>query len=156
MVRLLLEAGASPDVKIINGEPVVVTAARRSSSIGVLELLLDHDADTDAVNHEGSCALMVAAGCGPLQAVKMLVARGVNLDCRDNAGNTPLLVSIVNGRRLVAEYLVGLEGVDFRSANLAGHVPWYQSVWMGYDAVLKCLRDRGVSDGVHVEVAGSS
>lgn len=144
VVRLLLEAGASPDVRIINGEPVVVTATREAKAVGILELLLDFGADIDAANHDGSNALLTAAQYGPVETVQMLVGRGVNLGCQDHAGNTPLLVAILNEQRLSAEYLVGLDGVDIHSGNLDGDLPWHCAARMGYEIVLQSLRSRGI------------
>lgn len=146
VVRLLLEAGASPDVRIVNGEPVIVTATRqaRPTGGGILELLLDHGADTDAANPHGSTALLIASQYGPLETVQMLVARGVNLDCHDRDGDTPLLVAIMGGQRLVAEYLVGVDGVDVHSANVVGQVPWSRAIGMGYVDVVQSLEGRGV------------
>lgn len=156
VVRLLLEAGASPDVTIINSDPVVVTAAREATSVGILELLLDYGADTNAVNDNGSNALLTAAQCGPVETVQMLVDRGVNLGCQDHAGNTPLLLAIMNGQRLVAEYLVGLDGVDIHSGNVIGDLPWSRAAQMGYEVVLQSLRSRGVIIHVDGESAVSS
>lgn len=151
VVRLLLDAGASPDAKIINGEPVVVTAARKATTVGILELLLDHGADTNAVNSNGSNVLLIASQYGHLETVKMLVARGVNLGCEDNDGNTPLILAIMKRQRHIAEYLVGLDGIDIHSANLAGDLPLFLAVLMRYDVVLRSLRARGVSIHNHSE-----
>lgn len=141
--RLLLDAGASPNVRIVNGEPVVVSAARQAGTVEILELLLDHGADINAVDSEGRSALLIAAKYGPLGTVQMLVARGSNLTSQDNAGNTPLLLAVMNGQRDIAEYLVGLDGADVQSGNRAGDLPIYRAVWMGYDVVPQSLRSRG-------------
>lgn len=141
--RLLLEAGASPDTRSGNGEPVVVTAARPGVA-GILQLLLDYGADTDAANRHGSTALLIASQYGPLETVRMLVARGVSLDCHDLDGDTPLLVAIMGGQRLVAQYLARLHGVDVHSANVAGQEPWSRAFAMDYDDVIRTLLNRGV------------
>lgn len=143
VARLLLEAGASPDTRSSNGEPVLVTATRPGGA-RILELLLDHGADTDAANPHGSTALLIASQYGPLETVRMLVARGVNLDCHDHDGDTPLLVAIMGGQRLVAEYLARLQGVDVHSANVVGQEPWSRALAMDYDEVLRALLNRGV------------
>lgn len=150
VVRLLLAAGASPDVITIHGEPVVITAARQAQTVGILVMLLDHGANIDSVNLYGSNALLTAAKYGPLEKVQMLVDRGANLVCQDNNGNTPLFVAIINGQRLIAEYLVVLDGVDIHRGNIHGDIPWNHAMRMGYEAVMQTLRTRAAvsSSGV--------
>lgn len=153
VVGLLLDAGAIPDERLVNGDPVVVTATRQVATVGILELLLDYGVDTNAADSNGSNALLIAAQYGPVQ---MLVGRGVNLGCQDHAGNSPLILAIMNGQRFIAEYLVGLDGVDVESGNLTGDLPFNRAVWMGYDVVLQSLQSRGVSIHGHSESAVSS
>lgn len=145
-VRLLLDAGASTEVIDITGEPVIVKAARHwmPEDVRILVMLLDHGADPNAANAHGSTALLLASQYGPIETVRLLVARGVDLRCQDRDGDTPLLVALRSRQKAIAEYLVGLDGMDLHSANIFGHLPWSQALSMEYDDVVEALESRGV------------
>lgn len=145
IARLLLEAGADPDARTVDDVPVVVTAARYSTSVTMLELLLDFGADAEAVNPDGRNALLMSTDYGTLENVQLMVSKGVGLGCRDREGNTPLILAIKSGCRDIAEYLAELDGVDVDSANVHEYTPWSLAVWRKFDDVLQILRRRGAA-----------
>jgi len=63
--------------------------AAQNNRTAVINWLLDHDADIDAVTTSGMTALHVAADVGSINAVKTLIDRGAKIDTRDAKGHTP-------------------------------------------------------------------
>ncbi|KAL0638703.1 hypothetical protein Q9L58_002281 [Maublancomyces gigas] len=143
IVRLLLDAGANPDWRGGGDEPLVVKAARAGDVAGILNLLLEHGADINGCNGHGSTPLLIAAQYGYFNMVKMLVEKGAKLDCVDGDGDTPLILATGQQRQIVAEYLVGQEGIDKLSANHAGDTPAILARAARYDNVLRVLGERG-------------
>jgi ankyrin repeat protein len=71
--RALLEAGATADLELENGNRALTIAARRGNRDAV-KLLLDFKANPRAKNHSGETALQVAAWDGHAALVQPLVA----------------------------------------------------------------------------------
>lgn len=65
-------------------------AAANGGYTGVLKLLLEHGAETDAVNSEGLTALHSAAGGGHAPAVQLLLAAGSDPAAVAASGATPI------------------------------------------------------------------
>jgi uncharacterized protein len=106
-MRLLLEAGADVTATQADGSSVLFGLASPpprgvENAEGLVNeafaLVLDAGADVDATDTNGETALHRAARQGHAAAVRLLVERGVSLDVRDAAGNTPLDIVSQPGR----------------------------------------------------------
>lgn len=154
VARILLDAGADPNWRDSGDEPFVLTAAREGDQ-DVLELLLDYGANINASNRHQSNPLLIAAQYGHLGLVKMLVERGARLDCSDNDEDTPLILAVGYRHEEMAEYLVGLEGVDMRSMNRGRNTPLTLAAFLGYDGVIRALLETDC-DVNHIDGRGST
>ncbi|HVZ23345.1 MAG TPA: ankyrin repeat domain-containing protein [Vicinamibacterales bacterium] len=86
MIELLLAAGADPNHVISKGQTVLMTAAR-TGNVAAVTALLDHGADVAAREDLlGEDALMWAASENHPDVVKLLIARGADVNVR----STPL------------------------------------------------------------------
>lgn len=82
MAEALLNAGADPNAALPGGETTLMAAARTGSA-QLVELLLDHGADIAATGPSfGETALMVAAIEDHPDVIRVLVARGAEVDGR--------------------------------------------------------------------------
>jgi len=120
LMKLLLAHGADPNAVLKTpslqrahtpGEPTLNTGttplmrAAKNGDSAAIELLLAHGADPNAQQRNGATALMLAAGLGRgtgaftkdyategqlLDAVKVLIAAGADVNALDDAGETPL------------------------------------------------------------------
>src|SRR5688500_11645482 len=70
--KLMLDAGANPNLKTSFGEPVWFSAVGQSSSLETLTLLLDRGADLNAVGPNESTALITAANTRNWNAALLL------------------------------------------------------------------------------------
>ena len=72
----------------------------------MVALLLDHGGDREArENESGSTPLYDAASMGRLEVVKLLLARGADVNAANKAGATPLHAAVANGFDYVAAAL---------------------------------------------------
>ncbi|HUQ82430.1 MAG TPA: ankyrin repeat domain-containing protein [Gemmatimonadaceae bacterium] len=77
-VKLMLDAGAKPNLKTTFGDPVFFDAIGVSSSLETLALLIDRGADVNLMGHNESNALINAAIVRNWKAVLLLLDRGAD------------------------------------------------------------------------------
>ena len=101
LIRVLLEKGADPNLRLRNQTTALMIAASRAArnagpeqnTIDAMTLLLAKGADVNAVNDNGESALHIAVTRGDA-LVRFLVEKGAKLDLKDKSGRTPLDVSM--------------------------------------------------------------
>ncbi len=119
VVKELLAHGA--DIDRANHAKVTPTrAAAEAGDVEVLRLLLDHEGDPNSAglsteSGQPVSALMIAAQLGHLDCVKLLLARGANINLDTGHGNA-LAFAVFTGRRDVVRFLLD-HGSD---VNMAG------------------------------------
>ncbi|MEP7307820.1 MAG: ankyrin repeat domain-containing protein [Acidobacteriota bacterium] len=114
--------------------------AMKATDLTVARLLLDKGANPSAAIKDGSTPLMMASGMGarriatdedviektgtadPLDAVKMFVEAGADLDVQNDLGNTALHYAAQTGATRIVEYLVA-RGARLDVYNYAGQAP---------------------------------
>lgn len=75
VIKILLNAGANINAKIIKGENALLTAIN-SQSVEVVKLLLAHSVDVSAKNIRGDTALSRAKEMGSTEIIQMLINAG--------------------------------------------------------------------------------
>ncbi len=110
MIRLLLDAGVSPESALPGGETALMTAAR-TGKLEAVRALLDAGADPNLAEESGQTALMWAAADGHEAVVRELIARGADAQASLQSGFTPFFFAVRNGRIGVVEALLEV-GVD--------------------------------------------
>jgi ankyrin repeat protein len=107
--------------------------AARSGDVEVMKLLLDHGADPKLANKDGVTALSVAAGLGytdsnrgtepqALEAVKLCVSLGLDVNAPTDKGETPLHGASRRGANTIIQYLVD-NGAKINAGNKQGITP---------------------------------
>ena len=81
--------------------------------------LLERGADANAVNKQGSAALMLAAGGGRLNTVLTLLDWNANPEAQDERGRTALMAAAEEGRFEVVEFLLKC-GADWNKRTVNG------------------------------------
>lgn len=91
MIRLLRSHGADPNLRdaAVNSWPPLLHAIHKAQPAAVAALL-DAGADPNSTERDGSTALMMAAGYGYTNIVKLLLARGANPQIATSDGITAL------------------------------------------------------------------
>ena len=98
-VKLLLDAGARPDLPlprgIIKGGPLNV-AARNSKDPVLVKILLDFEADVDQCGVDGKTALFHAAQKDDASLAILLLENGAVINLASKTGDTPLTTAITH------------------------------------------------------------
>lgn len=132
----------SPDRTLAIGATPFMRAAR-SGDVEVMHLLLDHGADPKLANKDGATALSVAAGLGytdsnrstepqALEAVKLCVSLGLDVNATTDKGETALHGAARRGANTIIQYLVD-KGGKINAGNKQGITPL--DIAMGKGAV---------------------
>ncbi len=119
LMEMLLEHGADPDLRLRDGDTVVI----KSSELGYLpetNTLLKYNASID-IRSRGRTAIVAAASSGHYTVAKLLREKGANVDTRgrEDLRETPLMEAVrANDLEQVAIYLK--LGADVTLVNSAG------------------------------------
>lgn len=115
-VKVLLEAGANVDLGMNDGTTPLHYAAIHSSEI--LELLLNKGAQvnvsTTSADLEGATPLHIAAEFGQLKWVRLLLAKGANVNAMMLNGRTPIVHACKEGQAEIVKTLLDA-GADLRA-----------------------------------------
>ncbi len=139
-VKVLLQAGVSPNVVDSKGNPMLVVAIR-DKSLKVIDLLLKNPSiNPNLSNKSGETPLMIASIEGELGVVKTLVLeKKVDVN---KTGWTPLHYACSSGRLEVAEFLVA-NGAKVNALSPSETTPLMMAVSSGNDRLIKYLLDNG-------------
>lgn len=110
IMRILLEAGADPNRRVGDIEPLILCASWGCTPD--MKLLLSFGADIHTRDSRGITPLLKATRWGHLAMVKLLVEHGANVLCADAYGNTPISAAIADNQLDILQYFLGLEGVN--------------------------------------------
>ena len=105
MARLLLERGADANHADERGMTPLLELVRTSVDPAILDLLLQHGAALEGGTH-ASRALHCAIEYGRLEMARRLLARGANIDAKDDRGRTALHIAFERGEDEFAAELV--------------------------------------------------
>jgi len=152
VVRLLLDKGADAnapyvkkipprqaqgDINVLAGATPLYRAAR-SIDLASVQLLVEHGANPSLTLNDGSTPLMAAAGLGapraseevteagdrndPIDVMKILIAKGGDVNAANNLGMTPLHYAAQRGSDRIVEFLA-TQGARFDAKNKQGRTP---------------------------------
>ena len=123
IIRILLDAGANPDVKnSYRGETVLHTAAMNGDA-AIAEMMLEAHADVNAHNRWDDTPLLTAVERNHPEIVALLIAHHADLEAaKPYDGSTPLLNAVKNGQHDIVKILVRA-GADVNAADKYGNTP---------------------------------
>jgi len=78
-----------------------------------LKTLLDVGAKVNAVNDDGQSALMLAAGDGLVNNIRLLIQAGADINQRDKEGKTALRYAKENEHSAAIRLLISLGAIEF-------------------------------------------
>jgi serine/threonine-protein phosphatase 6 regulatory ankyrin repeat subunit B len=118
-VSALLAHGANPNVMSANGDPALWLAASAGETEAVQALIAYH-ASVDFPNKaQSTTPLAIASHTGQLDAVKLLLAAGANIEAKDAFGMTPLAHAAYMTHPDVVEFLLS-KGASIHAADSQG------------------------------------
>ncbi len=90
MLEMLLDKGANPNSRIINSDEPLLVYACFSGQYDVVQLLLAHGADVNAIRVNGLTGLHMAALRGNVEIAQFLLEKGANINVLTKDGVSPL------------------------------------------------------------------
>ena len=139
LVRESLRAGASPNGRNKDGEPLLLLAVSRPNNVAVVRELLKAGAEVDLRDRSGNTALISCVRDEELSAVKELVLAGADLNARNDDGDTPLTNAACWGSAKVVRLLLA-SGADPDVRDGAGLSAMQLAQQQGHRAVGEILR----------------
>ncbi|XP_061569232.1 ankyrin-2 isoform X1 [Cololabis saira] len=140
IVLLLLQNGASPDVRNIRGETALHMAAR-AGQMEVVRCLLRNGALVDAMAREDQTPLHIASRLGKTDIVQLLLQHMAHPDAATTNGYTPLHISAREGQVETAAILLEA-GASHSLATKKGFTPLHVAAKYGSLDVAKLLLQR--------------
>ncbi|XP_043214460.1 death-associated protein kinase dapk-1-like isoform X4 [Amphibalanus amphitrite] len=113
-------------------------AAEEGNVSGIKELFSMAKIDPNVANKHGETALHVAAGLGQLEVVRVLRAKGANLNQTDSNGDNTAFWAARHSHSAVLNYLIK-EGVHINNRNKNGETPLHVACRYGHTAVVQLL-----------------
>ncbi|XP_014673036.1 PREDICTED: putative ankyrin repeat protein RF_0381 [Priapulus caudatus] len=168
-MRLLLEAGADPNVANTDSGATPLTMAGSKGDEAAVRMLLSHGANANAANSHGETSLYHATYCGKLNIMRLLLEAGADPNVAETmSGKMPLMMAVSKGDEAVVRMLLShgadanvadsdrrntlyhavrllLEaGADPNAAETqTGHTPLMMAVKEGKEAVVQMLLSHG-------------
>lgn len=114
----------------------------------IFRLLLEHGAEVNLLNEEGTSMLSYAAGTGDLEKVHWLLEAGADPNLCDASGDTPLMWAAEGGNPAVIQRLIEAgANVNARAADI-GYTPLIWAAQFGDAAAVKILLAAGANPTV--------
>jgi len=120
-VEILLQNKANIDLPDMFGSTPLLHAVERNQFL-IVKYLLDHGADIEGDNGEN--CLLLASKNGYIEIAVLLLERGVNVNCEDFDGLTPLCNVVCEGNISMAKILLE-KGADVNQSNIDGETPLF-------------------------------
>ncbi|MFC1523994.1 ankyrin repeat domain-containing protein [Thermodesulfobacteriota bacterium] len=148
MVSYLLEKGADANIRTDQGLTPLI-AASDTGSLRSAELLLDHQADINAFDINGT-PLIHATNGGHLDIIHLLLTQGADVSSADGQGRTPLMSAAARGdNNLLQLYLS--RGAEIHARTKNGFSALMFAVAGGNQEMVSLLLVRGADVNVQDE-----
>ena len=145
-VRLLLDAGANPNIRTEDERTVLFVAVKAGHAdvVDVVQLLLDGGLDINAQDGWGITALGYAVSYGPADVVRLLLQHGANVNVRNDAGQTALHNTVLSYSADVDVVQALLDGgADVNAREADGGTALHTAAYVGPADVVRLLLHRG-------------
>jgi ankyrin repeat protein len=146
-VRLLLSRGANVNARQVEGRTPVFLAASLGNGHAILRLALEQGGNPALATANGQTPLMVAAGRGDLDALRLLVGKGVDLNAKNGAGETALMFAASSGNPEAVRFLLE-QGADLRVRSKRHETALGNGGTAGVEESVRLLLDRGAEVNV--------
>lgn len=103
LAQVLLAMSAQVEDRGQKNDCTPLMEAASAGHIEIIELLLRHGADVNALSSTGNTPLMYACAGGHVEAVKTLLKNGANVEDHNENGHTPLMEAASAGHVEVAK-----------------------------------------------------
>ena len=147
-INVLLNAGADSNIAHANGDTCLKHAIDRDCSGEVLQTIIDHGADVNAINKQNSTALMSACRKRNEESMNILLNAGADPNIADAGGHT-CLHFVVHGhcRKEVLQALID-HGAEVNAVNKHGLTVLMIACWKDDIDAMNLLLDAGADPNI--------
>ncbi|XP_042624048.1 fibronectin type 3 and ankyrin repeat domains protein 1 isoform X1 [Cyprinus carpio] len=154
-VQLLVHHGADVNKKNSSGKDSLMLACFHGH-LDVVKFLHSCGASWSSQDRSGCCALHWAAAGGHLPLLQYLIQDGCEVDVRDGASWTPLMiVSVITGDTAAASLLI-TAGADVNVQDRNGKTPLMVAVLNNYEHLVKILLENGADPNIQNQAGVSA
>lgn len=142
VVRLLLDAGADPDLKSGGYTPL-----GRAALLGhgqVAERLLKAGANPDLKSSDGNTPLTAAASMNRVGVIQALLASDADPTLYNRLGRTPLSIAALEGFDELVRLMISA-GIDVNMRDENGNKPLVSAIQGDHETILELLVDHGAT-----------
>lgn len=107
-----------------------------------VQRMVERGACVEAAAEDGTTALMIAAGEGHLEVVRVLLNHNARVNAANEAGDTPLHCAVLQNQSEIAAFLLE-KGAAVDSRNKTGVTPLMIAAWSGFDGLVQMLLAAG-------------
>ena len=137
-INVLLNAGTDPNITDAYGYTCLHNAVRACFSTQVLETIINHGADMNAIAKNHTTALMIACQKGNEVAIHVLMSSGANLNIADENDSTCLHEAVMSGCNTGVLQAIIDHGADVSATN------------KNRQSILRIACQMGNVDAIHV------
>jgi ankyrin repeat protein len=142
IVKMLVEQGADLEARDKQSQtPLSNALFTRNTQVAAYLISQGASLEPDTLLQK-----TVGMGAADRDVIDFLVKQGAQLERRDQAGNAPLHLAILNGHRVTAKYLVQ-KGADIDALDKAGRTPLQLAIELGEQDIARMLRVYGATTG---------
>ncbi len=145
--KMLLNAGADPNVPTDEGKTALSWAAAEGSDESIELLLKQPRIDLEIPNKSGQTPLLRAADAGHTKCIRMLLGKGANVKHADNEGRTALSLTAIKGHKVVAKLLLK-NNAEINAQDKRGNTALALAAEKNHDAVVRFLLESGADADV--------
>jgi hypothetical protein len=135
----------------------VLVEQRQSGCVAMMQILLEHGADTNQCDSRDMTPLLAACTRGHTDVVQLLIEYGANIDqpC-DGDGRTPLYVACMAGHDTIVQVLIE-HGVERDTIiGQTGYSSLMIASEYGYVCIVQKLLDAGVGSGLQTSLRNAA
>jgi tyrosine-protein kinase len=141
--RYLPKDECPTSVKLHGVQNLLHRATAAGSDKVVSELLQCGGRDLTAKNHDGQCAVHLAAFYGHVEVLAKLIDYGANVNVADSSGYSPLHVACQSNKAETVRLLLEARANPTTRNQITSWVPLHEAAWKGHMACAQVLLDVG-------------
>lgn len=145
-VALFMDAKTSTEIRDNRGWTPLMTAAFHGRD-EIIELLIQYDADVNALDDGGNNALHWAAFGGHTACAKRLIRHQIQIDQQNSFGWTPLTQAALRNHPDIVKLLID-SGANLNISTDNGYTPLHQAVSSNYPEIVKLLLEGGADQAL--------
>jgi ankyrin repeat protein len=153
-IQLLLEKGGDKEAASMDGTPLVIATAHNNP--GTVKLLLKRNANTEAMNEDGSTALNIAAIYGYEQCVQLLLNSGANPQWKPavKKWNTPLIDAAMRGYESIVQLLLDKDADMEAESNIGSAL--VEATLGESEGIVRLLLNKGANPNARARNMGTA